>query len=327
MNRFSYLRAGSLAEAAEALRRPSSMLKAGGTDVVDRLKERLEAPEVLVSIGGIKSASAIELRPDGGVSIGALCTIAAIADHPGLRAQFPALTEAAASLATPNIRNVATLGGNLGQRPRCPYFRAEHFHCRRKGGSECFAIHGEHVLHAIWDNKMCAAVSAPSTGAPLVALEAEAVIIAYQKPARRVKLEELFMPSGENLHRELRLAPGELIERVDIPGPKRANAYRRAMSKESFDWPMVEVAVALRRGSTGLIEAARLVLGSVAMTPRRAKEAEAALIGKAPSPALFAKAAALVTQGATPLENNGYKLGIAVSLSERALLAAAEMKS
>lgn len=325
MSGFSYIRAGSFEEASKEVKSGAgkSLLKAGGVDVLDRIKEHLEAPERLVSILGIESARAIELRPDGSASIGALATMTEIAEHPGLRQRFPALATAAGSVGTPAIRNAATLGGNLCQRPRCGYFRSELFPCRRKGGAECFAIVGDHRMHAIYDNSLCAAVLAPSTAAPLVALGAELVIGAAGQKPRRIKAEELFLASSEDLRREVRLDPGEIIERVEVPAGIWRSAYARATPRDSFDWPMVEVAAALLAEKSG-IEDVRIILGSVAMTPRRALEAEKLLRGKAPSISVIEAAAQAATVGATPLPGNRYKLSVASAMVARALGAALE---
>jgi xanthine dehydrogenase YagS FAD-binding subunit len=325
MSGFSYLRASTLDEASTAVKAGAgkTLLKAGGVDVLDRIKEHLEAPERLVSILGVASARAIELRPDGSASIGALATMTELAEHPGLRQRFPALTAAAGGLATPAIRNAATLGGNLCQRPRCGYFRSELYPCRRKGGAECFAIVGDHRMHALYDNGLCAAVLAPSTAAPLVALRAELVVTSAGNKPRRLPAEALFVASSEDVRREVRLEPGEIIERIELPAGAWRSAYARATPRDSFDWAMVEVAVAALADKSGISDV-RIVLGAVAMTPRRAVESEKLLRGKPPSRAAIEAAAQAATSGATPLPGNRYKLSVATAVVAQALSAALE---
>lgn len=325
MNRFEWVRVTSWAEASRAVARgaPRVLAKGAGVDLWDRIKEGLDAPERVVSLLDIPGSRAIEVRPDGSASIGALATLTEIAEHAAIRSRFPALAEAAGTLATPAIRNAATLGGNLCQRPRCQYFRSELHPCLRKGGGGCFAIPGDHRLHAIFDNNICAAVAAPSTAAPLTSLGAEVVITADDKPARRLSVEALFVPSSEDPRREVRLEAGELIERVEIPAGAWRNAYLKVHHRQTFDWPIVEAAVALRLEGAKISDA-RVVLGAVAMTPRRAAHAEKALKGAAPVAATFARAAKLASQGATALPRNRYKLPIVEALVERALLRAME---
>jgi xanthine dehydrogenase YagS FAD-binding subunit len=327
MNRFEWVRASSFAEASELIAKggPLTQAKAAGIDLWDRMKEGLDQPERVVSILEIPGGGAITVRPDGSATIGALATISEIAEHAAIKQRFSALAAAAGSLATPSIRNAATIGGNLCQRPRCHYFRSAAHPCLRKGGGGCFAIPGDHRMHALFDNGVCAAVAAPSTAAPLVALGAEVVLVRGAQ-SRRLPVEELFVPSREDPRREVRLGPGELIERIEIPAGDPRNAYDKVTHRESFDWPIVEVAVALRIGG-GAITEAKVVLGAVAMTPRRAAESEKILRGAAPGVALFAKAAKAAAAGATPLPLNRYKLSVLEALVARTLAQAVETRS
>jgi len=175
MNRFAWMGATTVAHAAsaatlvaDAMLAPrgaapdAAIVSAGGIDVLDLLKEGLLAPGMLVSLRGIPGLDAIEPAPDGGLRIGAMATLANLAADERIRATYPALAEAASGAASPQIRAVATAGGNLLQRPRCWYFRAAEFHCLRKGGGHCFALEGDNRYHAIFDNRLCAIVH-PST--------------------------------------------------------------------------------------------------------------------------------------------------------------------
>ncbi|MBI2378756.1 MAG: FAD binding domain-containing protein [Deltaproteobacteria bacterium] len=322
MSRFQWVRAASWAQASELVKSPGSLAKGGGVDLWDRLKEGLEDPDRVISLLEIPSGRTIELLPDGSATIGALATIAEIAGHDGLRKAFPALVEACDELATPAIRNAATLAGNLCQRPRCWYFRSELHPCLRKGGGGCFAIPGDHRMHAVFDNSVCAAVAAPSTATPLVALRAEAVVRAGADATRIVPIESLFVPSSRDPRREVALSPGELVEQIRIPAAKGRSAYVKLQHRETFDWPIVEVSVALSIAA-GKISDVRIVLGSVAMTPIRAARAESLLEGAAPGSSAFASASRAATAGATPLPRNEYKIPIVESLVREALSKAA----
>ena len=318
MKNFVLLPAASLAEAARECARPKTELKAGGVDLVDRMKEGLDSPERIVSIAGIKGLDGIALGSP--TRIGALATLAHIADHPELKRVYPGLADAAGGAATPQIRNMATLGGNIAQRPRCWYYRSADFDCRKKGGNDCYAQDGENRFHAIFDTDLvCVCVHPSATATALVAYDASVEIVS-PKGKRTVRLEELFLKPVSDPTRENHLQPGEIIEAVVIPAPGSGarSAYRKLKEKDTFDWPLVETCVALEL-SGGAIQKARVVLGHVAQVPWRSKEAEAVLTGGKPSPELFAKAAAAAVAGAKPLSKNAYKVRLARVTLERTL--------
>jgi xanthine dehydrogenase YagS FAD-binding subunit len=318
MKTFVLLPAASLAEAARECARPKTELKAGGVDLVDRMKEGLDSPERVVSIAGIQGLDAIVIANPS--RIGSLATLARIADHPELRRVYPALADAAGGAATPQIRNMATLGGNIAQRPRCWYYRSADFDCRKKGGNDCYAQDGENRFHAIFDTDLvCVCVHPSATAAALVAYDASVEIVS-PKGKRTVRLEDLFVKPVTDPTRENRLQPGEIIESVLIPAPAAGSrsAYKKLKEKETFDWPLVETCVALDVFG-GVIRRARVVLGHVAQVPWRSKEAEAVLAGARPSAELFARAAAAAVAGAKPLSMNAYKVRLARVLLERTL--------
>lgn len=321
MKSFVLLPAVSLSEAARECARPKTALKAGGVDLVDRMKEGLDAPERVVSISGIAGLDAISLGSPS--RIGALATLAKLADHAELRRVYPALSDAAGEAATPQIRNMATLGGNLAQRPRCWYYRSADFDCRKKGGNDCFAQEGENRFHAIFDTDLpCVCVHPSATAVALVAYDASVEIVS-PKGKRAVRLEELFLKPVNDPTRENHLQPGEIIEAVVIPQPSSGarSAYRKLKEKDTFDWPLVEAGVALDL-SGGVIRTARVVLGHVAQVPWRSKEAEAMLTGGKPSAELFATAAAAAVAIARPLSRNAFKVRLARVTLERTLKAA-----
>jgi xanthine dehydrogenase YagS FAD-binding subunit len=315
---FVLLPAASLAEAARECAKPKTELKAGGVDLLDRMKEGLDEPERVVSIAGLKGLDLIAVGSP--TRIGALATLARIADHRDVQKVYPALADAAGGAATPQIRNMATLGGNIAQRPRCWYYRSGEFECRKKGGADCFALEGENRFHAIFDTDLiCVCVHPSATATALVAYDASVEIVS-PKGKRTIKLEELFAKPVDDPTRENHLQPGEIIEAVVVPAPSSGarSAYKKLKEKESFDWPLVESGVALDL-SGGTIRNARVVLGHVAQVPWRSREAEAVLNGQSPTKELIARAAQAAVAGAKPLSKNAYKVRLARVILERTL--------
>lgn len=318
MKPFTLVRAHSLAEAARETARPDTALKAGGVDLLDRMKEGIDSPAVVVSIAQVPGHDGIEPGPPA--KIGALATLARISGHSGLQSAYPALTEAAAGAATPQIRQMATLGGNLCQRPRCWYYRLEEFGCRKNGGTECFAKEGENRFHAIFDTDLlCCCVHPSATGTALLTYGATLIILS-PKGRRALPIEAFFSRPPEDATRENNLKAGEIVEAVTIPAPAAGtrSVYRKLKEKESFDWPIVEACVSVTVYN-GLIRDARVVLGSVAPTPHRSREAEAVLVGARPGPEIARKAAEAAVAPARPLGQNAYKVRLARVEMERAL--------
>jgi xanthine dehydrogenase YagS FAD-binding subunit len=318
MKPFALIHAKTLSEAARESVPADSELKAGGVDLLDRMKEGLDSPKTLVSLSRVPGLDGIETGPPA--TVGAMATLAKIAAHPGLRKHYPALADAAAGAATPQIRNMATLGGNLCQRPRCWYYRLEEFDCRKKGGGECFAIQGENRFHAIFDTDLtCCCVPPSATGTALVTYGATLDVVS-PKGRRTLPIEEFFYRPTDDATRENTLRPGDVIQAVRLPVQPAGSrsVYRKLKEKESFDWPIVETCVRLSIAG-GTVRDARIVFGSVAPTPHRAKAAEAALVGAAPSDALARKAAEAAVADAKPLSQAAYKVRLARVELERAL--------
>ena len=318
MKTFALIPARTLAEAVRESARPNTALKAGGVDLVDRMKEGLDHPERVVSIAAIPGLDHVAAGPPA--RIGALATLARIAGDEGVRKHYPALAAAAAEAATPQIRNMATIGGNLCQRPRCWYYRLGDFDCRKKGGRDCYAVEGENRFHAIFDtDEVCVCVHPSATGAALLAYGATLQMVT-PKGKRAVPIDKFFTGPNPDPTRENRLQPGEIVAEVTIPAPGSGSrsAYKKLKEKESFDWPLVEACVALRLEG-GAIRDPRVVLGHVAQVPWRSPEAEKVLAGGAPSEALFARAADAALAAAKPLSQNAYKVRLAKVSLVRAL--------
>jgi xanthine dehydrogenase YagS FAD-binding subunit len=301
------------------------VLKAGGIDLLDLMKEGLIAPERVVNLRNIQGLDDIVADQDGSLRIGASATLARICGHDAVRARYPALADAAAKVASPQLRNVATLAGNLLQRPRCWYFRSALHHCARKGGESCFAFAGENQYHAIYDHDGCAIVHPSSVATALVALGATIRISPARGAGREVRLEDFFVLPGDDVRRENSLQPGEVVTAIVLPAvrPTARSVYRKQGEKAACDWPLADVAVALDMGADGVCTSAAIVLGAAAPVPHRARAAEALLVGSRISRETAEAAARAELAGAATLSNNAYKLPLFEALIAEAVLAAA----
>ena len=320
MNPFRFVDAMSPEHAVSLLEADPSGARplAGGTDLMGEVKEGVVEPATLVSLGSLAAMSGVEHTADS-LTVGAMTTLAELERDEAIARDYPALAQAVASVATPQIRNVGTLGGNLCQRPRCWYYRSTLFDCRKKGGAICFAVNGSSKYHAILGGVDCYIVH-PSDLAPvLVALGADATI-AGPRRARTLPLEEFFVGPDRDIEAETVLEAGELLTRVSVPRPTsgQRSVYLKAMERRTQDFALASVAASLRV-SGGVVEHASLVLGGVAPTPWRASDAEDALRG-APVAEVDAEAVGrLAVDGARPLRDNHFKVRLAASLVRRAV--------
>jgi xanthine dehydrogenase YagS FAD-binding subunit len=318
ISRFEWTNAKSVPDALAQLD-GKAMFKAGGIDLIDRLKEGIDSPSRLVNIRTIPGLDRI--TPDAnGLRIGPLVTLAQLDTDKNVRANYTALADAAGHAATPQIRNMATAGGNLLQRPRCWYFRNEQFHCFKKGGNKCFAQEGENEYHAIFDNRLCAIVHPSAVGVALTALGAK-LELTSKNGKREVAIEDFWVRPEQDINRENSLAAGEMITAITVPNVNGRSAYLKLAEKESFDWPLAEVAVVLSQAA-GRVSKASIILGAAAPVPLRAKAAEAALVGQPLTEQSARAATTAALQGATPLANNTYKLPIFEAVIRRTIMAA-----
>jgi xanthine dehydrogenase YagS FAD-binding subunit len=322
MKPFDYVTAKSAGEAAKLLAEGGKecRLKASGIDLLDEMKAYVATPSRLVNLRGAKGLDAIADHKDG-TRIGALVTLAKLGE--AFRdGALGVLGAAAREAATPQIRNVATVGGNLCQRPRCWYYRLADVPCRKKGGTDCPAIAGDNRYHAVFDTGTCPIAHPSNLATALVALDASVRLVG-PKGERTVGIATFF--STADVTRENVLAADEVLVEVVVP-PKwgqAKGAYLEGREKESFDWALVSCAAVLDvRG--GECRAASVVLGGVAPVPRRAVEAEKALVGRAVDEAAAAEAAKAAFAGAAPLSMNGYKVPLGIAIAKRAILAAAK---
>jgi xanthine dehydrogenase YagS FAD-binding subunit len=320
MQPFSYAKVARQSEVIAALRaNTNAALIAGGTDLLDLMKLGISAPDQLIDINRVELAD-IDVA-DKVTTIGALARMCDVANDPRIRKGLPALSEALLASASGQIRNMATIGGNLMQRTRCPYFRERAFPCnKRSPGSGCAAIAGFDRGGAIFGaSPKCIAVHPSDMAVALVALGAE-VVIADGQSDRRVAVEDFYLLPGDAPDRETVLAPGELIVAVNVPNSAaaRRSAYLKVRDRASFEFALVSVAVAIElKGTT--IRSARIALGGVAPRPWRIPAAEDAVIGKPVTAANFATAAAAAMSDAVPARLNGFKVAMAKAAIVRAL--------
>lgn len=328
MKNFAYYRPQKAEEAVALLddKWGTSELLAGGTDLLDLQKEYIAQPDKVVSLrdlGGWGTGKIVV--GDKGLTIEALSTLAYIAEHDTVRKHFPALAAAAGDIGGPQIRNMGTLGGNLCQRNRCWYFRDEDTHCLLKGGDKCFAIDGENRYHAIFTQGHKCVIVNPSTLAPvLIALDAQADVIG-PKGRRKISLAKFFYAPSSASEREHVLAPNEMVMAVTVPTGGLKNASYEVRHKQSYDWPLVQAAVAFQLDG-GKATEVRIVLGHVAPTPHVAAAAAKALEGKEVTEATASAAGAAAAEGAMPLSQNEYKVKLVAVAVKRALLTAAGHK-
>ncbi len=298
-------------------------LMGGGQDLLTEMKDRLVEPESVVNLKHIPGLAEIVYDPKKGLNIGALEEVGDVASSKAIQQHFPALAMAAGVVASPQIRNVGTMGGNLCQRPRCWYYRNENIVCLKKGGDQCYAAVGENKYNAILGGGPSWIVHPSDTATALTALNAS-VVIAGPKGSRTVPIEEFFILPKVNVRRENILKPDEIVTNILVPNSPLAarSVYLKFREKTSMDWAMSACAVALHLEG-GKISAARVVLGGVAPIPWRVPKAEALLAGKTLDDALLNQVAEAALEGALALEHNGYKIPLTKTLVRRALMQAA----
>lgn len=321
---FAYVRATTIADAVSKLTAPGTRLHAGGTDLLGCLRDGVFTAQSLVSISRLKDLTGISTVPPpaGGVRIGAMTTHSQVAADKTINQSYRALAQAAAAVASPQLRNQGTIGGNLCQRPRCWYFRGE-FHCARKGGDHCFAVGGENQNHAIFGGGACVIVHPSDTAPALIALGAR-VRVSGPGQSRVVPLSSFFVGPATSVTKETILERNEILTEILLPAaePGLKSSYRKVRGRGVWDFALTGVAVALlMKGST--VSRARVVFSGVAPVPWRSEAVEQAITGKALTADVVAAAAEAGVKGATPLEKNGYKVPMLKGIITESLLAMA----
>lgn len=320
MTPFAFVSAVDIGAAMDAvMTEPSARFIAGGTNILDLMKDDVERPTLLVDITHLPLRG-IE-KTASGIRLGALATMADVADDLAIRTAFPAVSQALLAGASPQLRNMATIGGNILQRTRCAYFRDVAQSCnKRKLGSGCSAIGGENRSHAVIGTSPQCICTHPSDFA--VALLATDAIVNTRGPrgARAIAIADFHLLPGATPGRETLLEHGELVESIDLPASALAqrSTYIKVRDRASYEFALVSAAAALDVAD-GMIRGARLALGGVAPKPWRASEAEALLVGKSATTATFTAAAAVATRGMHGFGQNDFKITLARRTIERAL--------
>ena len=318
MRSFAYTRPESIGDAIGMMNAETRPL-AGGTDLLALMKEGIVEPEGLLDIKRLPELSAGIVVDGDQVTIGALATLAHIEQDETIRQHLPALAKAASVAASPQLRNMATIGGNVLQRPRCWYFREHDVPCWLKGGEECFARGGENRFHALVDISPCVAVH-PSDLAPVLVAHGARVQIQDREGYGEIAISEFFRAPEEGRRIEHVLPEDAVITglRIPVPSADVRSTYLKAMDRKVWAFALASVAVMLEMRD-GVVADSRIVLGGVAPVPHRATEAEHMLLGATLDERLVEDAAKAAVAKMTPLEHNGYKIPLLVGLIKTAL--------
>ena len=325
MKAFAYVNPTNEKEAVAALSTQieHSMPIGGGQDLLARMKDYVTQPDRIVNVKVALESTVTPLN--GGLRIGAAMRMVDVAEHAQIARMYPALSAAAIEVGTPQIRNQATVGGNLNQRPRCWYYRNEEFVCFKKGGNQCFSPAGENQFHAILGGGPSYIVHPSSLAVPSVAYGAT-FRLAGPKGERMVAAADYFTLPRQSLRMENVLAPDELLTHVILPAPGTVKSgHYEVRYKESHDWPIAFATVLLTMNGAN-VQSARVVMGAVAPIPWRSPAAEQALAGKAINEETAAAAADAALKDARPMSQNAYKVDVAKVAVKRAILRAAGIK-
>ena len=322
MKAFTNANARDLAHAVTLIRQgrdshSTVAIAGGGSDLLGMMKERLVTPDVVVHLRTAKNLDQVKQTKDG-VTIGGLITLDALSSHPLIRKQYAVLAEAAEGVATPQIRNVATLAGNVNQRPWCWYYR-NGFKCLKNGGTTCYSVNGENEFHAIFGGGPSYIVHPSDTAPALAALDATFRIVGVDGE-RRIPAADFFTLPTVDPARENVLKDGELLAEIVLPARSASlrSTYHKILDREAWTHAVVSAAVALDINKD-IVRAARVVLGGVAPIPWRLPEVEKMLTGQRLTTELAARAGEAAVAGARPLAKNGYKVPLTRNMVKRTL--------
>ncbi len=293
---------------------------AGGLDTLDWFKDRVKRPRVVVDLGGVNSLKEIRSTADGGIEMGAMARLIDVIEHAEIRSQFPALVYAARSAASPQIRNVGTIGGNVSQDTRCWYYR-DGWTCYRAGGNICYASPPTAMNreHCILGASRCVAVNPSDTAPVLVALEAE-MVVRRGSSERVVPAEDYFVGPDIDIERMTVLEPGDLLTSIRLPSTwAGARVYfEKVRDRETWDFPLVNVATAIQESGSTIADV-RVVVNGVAPTPVRLRAVENAIRGSARNEQTAERAGDIAIQGVAPLTHNGFKVNLLKNLVKRSI--------
>jgi xanthine dehydrogenase YagS FAD-binding subunit len=316
MNAFAYVTAQTPESAVELVRQDGRFL-AGGIDLLGEMKDAIATPKTLVNVKALPGTT--DLRTTGPTwIIGANVTLAALARHPDIGRSLPGLAEAAADVGSPQIRNVATVGGNLAQHSRCWYYRHHDVECRKKGGQACLARQGESKYHALFTGSMCISPCVSNLAIALASLDARVVLLRSRR-SETLTIAQLYEGAWRTPTAHHSLRPDDLILRIEVPVvADRRSAYLQVSERGDFDWALVSCAASARIGG-GVLRGVKVVLGAVAPIPWQVDAANALLEEKPMSTESAERVADLILREARPFADNAYKMPIAKALVRRTL--------
>ncbi len=322
MKNFKYVNPKSVQSAVASLGNDwnNAVVKGGGTDLLGEMKNMLITPEKVVNLSNIAALKFIKSTPNGDLSIGAAATIAEISKSSVIKEKYPALTQAASKVASPQLRNVGTIGGNLCQRPRCWYYRDKSILCLKKGGSQCFAFTGENKYHCILGGGPCFIVY-PSDMAPALISCGAKIKILGKSGERELELQKFYVLPRENLMRENVLKPDEIVTEIIVPKPNAntKSIYIKQGVRETFDFSICSAAVSMSLNGLKCNDV-RIVLGGAAPIPWRSTKAENQLEGKIISENIVESAAKVAVSDAQPMNDNRYKIKLFQNIIKKAIL-------
>ena len=334
MNKFKWYEAASVEDAikntnttvGEELYTPTgkaAIIKSGGIDVLDMIKEGLIEPEVVVNIKNIPGMSGIKMD-DNALHVGANNTLSEVVENQEVKNIYPALYEAIIHAATPQLRNTSTIAGNIAQRTRCWYFRSADHPCLRKGGDRCFARHsetGQNENHSLFENDTCVSVHSSSISTALMAYNAKLVIKTATGKEKEVTMDEFFVTPAEDISQENILKNQEIITSVIIPKPNNNTRvyYHKQVQRESYDWSIGDVAIVAEMDGNKC-KSVRMVLGAAAPIPYRVTAVEEYLAGKRINETVAKKAGEISMEAARPLSQNNYKVPLFKNIIRHGLL-------
>jgi xanthine dehydrogenase YagS FAD-binding subunit len=321
MKDFIYYKPKNLKDAARELGKnwTDALPFAGGTDLLGLMKDGIAEPATLVDLKSLPEMSHIGYSPGKGLRIGALAKITDIAEHDIIDKKYPVLAQAAREVASPQLRNLGTIGGNICQRPRCWYFRGD-FNCLRKGGDGCFAVDGESKFHCIVGGGPCFIVHPSDTAVALSALNASVTIFSGKRTTQ-VPISEFFLLPEKEVLRENILKPGEIVTEIRVPDvtADTRSGFLKTKERDVWDFATVSAAVVIRQ-ETGSVKSGKVVLGGVAPKPWIEEQVNRQLTGTSSTPDNLQTIASTALKEAEPLEQNAYKIPLARNLLKRLLI-------
>lgn len=327
MNRFAFATPTTVENAVALLaENDEARIMAGGVDLVHEMKQGIRTPSLVVHLARVEGLGTIDIA-QGALAIGALTKVAELETNPLVAEHAPLLAEAAREVATPQLRAMGTVAGNILQRPQCWYYRDADSFCLRKGGEHCHAVAGDNRYHAILGGGPCHIVCPSDLAPALLALGAEAVV-AGADGERTVPLAELFVGPRKDPHNEHVLSRTDVITSLRVParsgaagagGGATSSVFLKARERTAWDFALASVSAVVERDGSGTVSHAAIVLGGVAPNPWNAEEAAASLVGTTLDEEAIANAARLAVKGARPLRDNAYKIALTERLVARAL--------